>query len=181
MVSFIDAHRNEYGVESICGQLPIAPSTYYEHKAREADPERLPLRVQRDEALKPDIRRVWDENFRVYGAKKVWRQLNREQNPVARCTVQRLMGVLGLQGSVRGKAYKTPIPDAAAERPADLVQRQFQEVRPNQIIRLVRIFAPYAVSPCVACSTLPFHPLAPRDISALITIRYSCVANGVQT
>jgi transposase InsO family protein len=133
MVSFIDAHREIYGVESICRQLPIAPSTYYEHKAREVDPERLPLRVQRDEALKPDIRRVWDENFQVYGAKKVWRQLNREAIPVARCTVERLMGVLGLQGAVRGKAYKTTIPDAAAERPADLVQRQFQAVRPNQL------------------------------------------------
>jgi putative transposase len=104
MVSFIDAHRDEYGVESICRQLPIAPSTYYEHKARAADPERLPQRSQRDMALMPEIRRVWDENFQVYGAEKVWRQLNREQIPVARCTVKRLMGVLGLQGAVRGKA-----------------------------------------------------------------------------
>jgi putative transposase len=133
MVAFIDAHRERYGVESICRQLPIAPSTYYEHKAREADPERLPRRTQRDTALKPEIRRVWDENFQVYGAKKVWRQLNREQIPVARCTVERLMGVLGLQGAVRGKTYKTTIPDDAAERPADLVQRQFQAERPNQL------------------------------------------------
>ena len=125
MVSFIDAHRDKYGVESICRQLPIAPLTYYEHKAREAEPGRLPLRSQRDMALKPEIRRVWDENFQVYGAEKVWRQLNREQIPVARCTVERLMGVLGLQGVVRGKAWKTTIPDAAAEQPADLVQRQF--------------------------------------------------------
>ena len=133
MVAFIDAHWDDYGVESICRQLPIAPSTYYEHKAREADPERLPPRAQRDIALKPEIRRVWDENFQVYGAKKVWRQLNREQIPVARCTVERLMSVLGLQGAVRGKAYKTTIPDDAAERPADLVQRQFQADRPNQL------------------------------------------------
>jgi transposase InsO family protein len=133
MVSFIDAHRDDYGVESICRQLPIAPSTYYEHKAREADPERLPPRVRRDEALKPEIRRVWDENFQVYGARKVWRQLNREQIPVARCTVERLMGVLGLYGAVRGKTYKTTIPDDAAERPADLVQRQFQAEHPNQL------------------------------------------------
>ena len=109
MVSFVDEHRDEYGVESICRQLPIAPSTYYEHKARTADPERLPLRSQRDMALKPEIRRVWDKNFQVYGAEKVWRQLNREQIPVARCTVERLMGVLGLQGVVRGKAWKTTI------------------------------------------------------------------------
>jgi putative transposase len=89
--------------------------------------------VRRDEALKPEIRRVWDENFQVYGAEKVWRQLNHEQTPVARCTVERLMGVLGLQGAVRGKACKTTIPDAAADRPADLVQRQFQAERPNQL------------------------------------------------
>ena len=116
MVAFIDAHRDDYGVESICKQLPIAPSTYYEHKARAVDPERLPLRSQHDRALKPEIRRVWDENFQVYGAKKVWRQLNREQIPVARCTVERLMGVLGLQGAVRGKAWKTTIPDACVFR-----------------------------------------------------------------
>ena len=133
MVSFIDAHREIYGVESICRQLPIAPSTYYECKARAADPDRLPPRAQRDEALKGEIRRVWEEHFQVYGARKVWRQLNREQIPVARCTVERLMGVLGLQGVVRGKAWKTTIPDAAAERPADLVQRQFQAERPNQL------------------------------------------------
>jgi transposase InsO family protein len=84
-------------------------------------------------ALKPEVRRVWDENFQVYGAKKVWRQLNREQIPVARCTVERLMGVLGLQGAVRGKAWKTTIPDAGAARPADLVQRQFQAEHPNQL------------------------------------------------
>ena len=133
MVAFIDAHREVYGVESICRQLPIAPSTYYEHKAREAAPERLPPRVRRDEALKPEIRRVWDEHFQVYGARKVWRQLNREAIPVARCTVECLMRSLGLQGAIRGKAWKTTIPDAAAERPADLVQRKFQAERPNQL------------------------------------------------
>jgi len=133
MVSFIDALRNEYGVESICRQLPIAPSTYYEHKSRSADPERLPPRAQRDNALLPEVQRVWDENYQVYGAKKVLRQLNREQIPVARCTVERLMGALGLQGAVRGKAYKTTIPDAATDRPVDLVRRQFQAERPNQL------------------------------------------------
>lgn len=133
MVAFIDAHRAEHGVEPICQQLPIAPSTYYEHKAREADPARRPPRVQRDIVLKPEIRRVWDENFQVYGAKKVWRQMNREAIPVARCTVERLMGVLGLCGAVRGKAWKTTIPDDAADRPADLVQRQFTATRPNQL------------------------------------------------
>ena len=102
MVSFIDAHRDAYGVESICAQLPIAPSTYYEYKAREAQPERLPPRLRRDRALLPEIRRVYEENFQVYGARKVWRQLGREDQVVARCTVERLMRTLGLQGVVRG-------------------------------------------------------------------------------
>jgi putative transposase len=91
MVSFIDEYRDEYGVEPICTQLPIAPSTYYEHKAREVDPERLPPRVRRDRELSDEIQRVWDENFQVYGARKVWRQLKREQFEVARCTVECLI------------------------------------------------------------------------------------------
>ena len=74
MVTFIDQYRVKYGVEPICAELPIAPSTYYEHKAREADPGRLPARHRRDAALEIDIRRVWEENFRVYGARKVWKQ-----------------------------------------------------------------------------------------------------------
>jgi transposase InsO family protein len=133
MVAFIDTERAEHGVEPICAQLPIAPSTYYEHKAREADPDCLPWRTQRDRALMVEIQRVWDEHLQVYGARKVWLQLKREQFAVARCTVERLMGVLGLQGAVRGKSYKTTIPDDAAERPADLVQRQFTATRPNQL------------------------------------------------
>ena len=133
MVSFIDAHRDAYGVESICAQLPIAPSTYYEHKAREADPERLPPRLRRDRELSDEIQRVWEENFRVYGARKVWRQLNREQVTVARCTVERLMQKLGLQGAVRGRTCRTTVSDDAADRPADLVNRQFTATRPNQL------------------------------------------------
>ena len=133
MVSFIDAHRDAYGVESICTQLPIAPSTYYEHKAREADPERLPPRVRRDKELSDEIQRVWDENFRVYGARKVWRQLNREQFAVARCTVERLMRTLGLQGVVRGRSCRTTVSDNVADRPPDLVKRQFTATRPNQL------------------------------------------------
>jgi transposase InsO family protein len=133
MVSFIDAHRAEYGVESICAQLPIAPSTYYEYKAREANPERLPPRARRDIALSSEIQRVWDENFRVYGAEKVWKQLNREQIAVARCTVERLMRTLGLHGVVRGRSCRTTVSDEAAERPADRVNRQFTATRPNQL------------------------------------------------
>jgi transposase InsO family protein len=133
MVSFIDAHRAEHGVEPICAQLPIAPSTYYEHQARAGDPERLPPRAQRDQALMVEIRRVWEANFRVYGAKKVWRQLGREGFTVARCSVERLMGVLGLQGAVRGRRCRTTVPDEAAARPADRVNRQFTAKRPNQL------------------------------------------------
>ena len=133
MVSFINEHRDKYGVEPICAQLPIAPSTYYEHKAREADPGRLPPRVRRDRELSNEIQRVWNENFQVYGARKVWRQLNREKIPAARCTVERLMSVLGLQGAVRGKFCQTTVSDAAADRPTDLVNRQFTAMRPNQL------------------------------------------------
>jgi putative transposase len=133
MVSFISDHRAEYGVESICANLPIAPSTFYEHKAREADLNRLPDRAKRDLELCIDIQRVWEENFQVYGARKVWRQMNREDIEVARCTIERLMKHLGIEGARRGRSCRTTIPDNAAERPADLVQRQFVADRPNQL------------------------------------------------
>ncbi len=133
MLAFIDAHRAEYGVEPICKQLPIAPSTYYEHKSRQADPTRLPPRVQRDAELSGSIRRVWDENFRVYGARKVWRQLHREGIPVARCTVERLMRRAGLCGVVRGRNKRTTIAADIAERPLDRVRRQFVASRPNEL------------------------------------------------
>ena len=133
MVAFIDAHRAEHGVEPICEQLPIAPSTYYEYKARQADPERMPPRCKRDQVLIPEIRRVYEENFGVYGARKVWRQLRREAFEVARCTVERLMRVLGLQGVVRGRKWRTTIADDSAVRPLDRVNRQFQATRPNEL------------------------------------------------
>jgi len=133
MVSFIDAHRAAYGIESICAQLPIAPSQYYEHKAREAQPERLPPRLRRDRGLVQEIGRVYEANFRVYGARKVWRQLGREGQIVARCTVERLMHALGLQGVVRGRKCRTTIHDDSAERPLDRVNRQFHASRPNQL------------------------------------------------
>jgi putative transposase len=133
MVAFIDAHRAEHGVESICEELQIAPSTYYEHRVRQADPQRSPPRVQRDRALVPEIRRVYEENFNVYGARKVWRQLGREDFIVARCTVERLMRALGLQGVVRGRKCRTTIAEDSAERPLDHVKRQFQASRPNEL------------------------------------------------
>jgi putative transposase len=133
MVSFIDEHKETYGVEPICAVLPIAPSTYYEQRARQADPERLPSRTKRDAELRGEIQRVWDENFRVYGARKVWRQLNREGIRVARCTVERLMCDAGLAGAVRGRKFKTTIADDTTARPADLVCREFTASRPNQL------------------------------------------------
>ncbi len=133
MISFIDEHRVEHGVEPICRQLPIAPSTYYEQKAREDDPERLPDRTRRDSALEIDILRIWEENFEVYGARKVWRQLNRECIEVARCTVERLMKRLGIQGVTRGAKCWTTVSDDTLARPVDLVNREFTATRPNQL------------------------------------------------
>ena len=133
MVRYIDDYKYRFGVEPICAVLPIAPSTYYEQKARERDPDRRPARAVRDEALKPEIRRVFDENFRVYGVHKVWKQLNREGLGVARCTVERLMRSLGLRGAVRGKRFKTTIPDELADRGADRVNRTFTVSRPNAL------------------------------------------------
>jgi len=133
MVAFIDAHRAEHGVEPICKQLPIAPSTYHECKAREREPERMSARSKRDESLCPDIRRVWEDNFQVYGARKVWRQLNREGINSARCTVERLMKRLGLQGVRRGRKCWTTIADDALLRPVDRVNRQFAATHPNQL------------------------------------------------
>ncbi len=133
MVAFIDEERERYGVEPICRELPIAPSTYHEWKACETDPTRRSARTRRDEWLRVEIRRVWDENRKVYGARKVWRQLKREGIDIARCTVERLMSEMGLEGAVRGRRARTTIPDDTAERPLDLVERDFMATRPNQL------------------------------------------------
>ena len=134
MTSFIDEHRACYGVEPICKVLPIAPSTYYEQKARQADPDRWPSRLRRDVVVREHIERVRRENFNVYGPKKVWKQLGREKVKVARCTVERLMRDMGLQGVVRGRRFKiTTVADDTAARPADLVKRDFTATRPNQL------------------------------------------------
>ena len=133
MTAFIDEHRHVHGVEPICKVLPIAPSTYYVHATRQADPELRPNRAWRDEALCEQIRRVWEENRQVYGVRKVWRQLRREGYEVARCTVARLMRRLGLRGVVRGKAVKTTVSDKATPCPRDLVNRQFRAGRPDAL------------------------------------------------
>jgi transposase InsO family protein len=133
MIAFIDDHRGEHGVEPICAVLPIAPSTYHNHAARRADPSLLPRRATRDAGLMPLIARVFEENFEVYGVRKVWRQLQREGQEVARCTIERLMQSMGLQGVIRGKPVKTTISDKAAACPLDHVNRQFQAPRPNAL------------------------------------------------
>ena len=133
-MSFVEEHRDVYGVEPICRELPIAPSTYYEAKARERDPERLPERARRDRDLREAIGRIHEENFGVYGVRKVWHQLGREGIEVARCTVARLMREMDLCGAVRGRRFRvTTIPDEAAARPLDLVQRRFEATRPNEL------------------------------------------------
>ena len=131
MIAFIDAHRAVYGVEPICRVLPIAPSTYCAHAARRADQSKLPARARSDARLQVEIRRVFEENVRVYGVRKVWRQLGREGIAVARCTVARLMRTMGLQGALRGKPVRTTISDKAAPCPLDRVNRQFRALRPN--------------------------------------------------
>ena len=133
MMAFIDDHRDVYGVEPMCAVLPIAPSTYYAHKARAHDPSRVPPRVQRDAELRPQIARVWQGNHRVYGAKKVWKQLRRENVSVARCTVARLMRASGLAGVGRGRRTRTTVAAPVADRPQDLVQRHFHADRPNAL------------------------------------------------
>ena len=133
MIAFIDDHRQAYGVEPICRVLPIGSSTYHAHAARRADPSRLPKKVRRDADLKVEIRRVFEENFRVYGVRKVWRQLRRGGFSVARCTVARLMGDMGLQGAIRGKPLRTTISDKAAPCPLDHVNRQFHAPAPDRL------------------------------------------------
>ncbi len=133
MVSFIDQHRDEYGVEPICAVLPIAPSVYYQHKSWERDPDCRSARARDDEFLRGKIREIWDANYQVYGVDKVWRELKRQGIERARCTVERLMRELGLRGAIRGRTYKTTVGSDSAEQPLDLVERQFRASRPNQL------------------------------------------------
>jgi transposase InsO family protein len=133
MVAFIDEHRDTKGVQPICETLQVAPSTYYAQKAKQADPGKRSGRTQRDERLKASIRRIWEDNFQAYGARKVWHQLLREGETVARCTVERLMRSMGLQGVIRGRKKRTTIPADGDPRPLDLVKRRFGAERPNQL------------------------------------------------
>jgi putative transposase len=128
MTAYIDENKERFGVEPICELLPIAPSTYYDARCRPPS-----ARALRDAELKKQIARVHAQNFGVYGARKVWRQLNREGIPVARCTVERLMRELGLEGVRRGKTRRTTTSDESAPKPQDLVDRDFSSDRPNRL------------------------------------------------
>jgi hypothetical protein len=131
MIAFIDDHRDVHGVEPICRLLQVAPSTYYAYVAQRDDPTKASAMSRRDAELSAEIKRVFEANLEVYGARKIWRQLGREGVRIARCTVERLMRRLGIQGAVRGKKAKTTISDKATPCPADRVNRQFQAPRPN--------------------------------------------------
>jgi transposase InsO family protein len=133
MRAFVDEHRDRFGVEPICEVLRMAPSAYRKHVVRRRNPQLRSDRDKRDEALSGPIERVWQANFRVYGADKVWHQLKREGIQVARCTVERLMRQAGLQGVRRGHRVRTTWPDATMPCPQDRVHRKFAATRPNQL------------------------------------------------
>lgn len=133
MIDFIDQKKEVWGVEPICKDLPIAPSTYYAVRARKNDPAKLSARQRSDTDLKIQIRQVWDENFQLYGARKIWHQLKREGRRVARCTIERLMRKMGLQGVLRGARKRTTFADPSYPTPQDLVERNFQVDSPNQL------------------------------------------------
>lgn len=133
MYDLIDHQRDAFGVEPICEVLQIAPSAYRRHAARTRNPSLLSPRAQREAELCPRIEQVWNSNFQVYGADKVWKQMNREGVRVARCTVERLMKRMGLQGVMRGKVVRTTVPDPKAPCPLDRVNRHFKADRPDQL------------------------------------------------
>ncbi len=128
MTRFIETHRERFGVAPICRELQVAPSSYYAARGRPLSARRV-----RDEALKVKLQHAHAEQFGVYGARKLWRQLHREGIPVARCTVERLMRELSLSGVVRGKVKRTTVADESAPRPADLVERDFHAPAPNRL------------------------------------------------
>ena len=133
MIAFIDDQRGVHGVEPICKVLPIAPSTYFDHQAKRADPDLLSDRAKRDALLLPEIKRVHKAHFEVYGVQKLWRQLGREGFSVARCTVARLMRANGIEGAVRGKPLRTTFSDKGAPCPKDHVNREFEAAAPNRL------------------------------------------------
>jgi transposase InsO family protein len=133
MIAFIEENRETIGIEPICKHLPIAPSTFYDHMAKRANPELLSDRAKRDTALMPEIERVWGQNYKVYGVRKVWHQMRREGFDIARSTVARLMKDIGIEGIIRGKKHRTTIPDKIRPCPLHKVNRQFKAPAPNML------------------------------------------------
>ncbi len=134
MVDFIDEHREAYGVEPICRELPIAPSTYYRAVDLNTHPEKRSKRAKTDESLSDRIREIWEANYRVYGYRKIWHSLLRDGHDVARCTVARLMNSLKIVGKRRGgKKVITTNQDHKAVCPMDLVNREFRAEQPNEL------------------------------------------------
>ena len=133
MMAFIDAHREDLGIEPICRELAIAPSSYHEHAARLADPGRRSARARRDDEMRDQIRRVHEASHGLYGTRKVWHQLRREGVTIAKCTVERLMSVMGLAGVRRGKTTVTTVSNPKAPCPLDKVNREFRVSRPNAL------------------------------------------------
>ncbi|WP_176599234.1 IS3 family transposase [Sphingobium sp. 15-1] len=133
MMAFIDAHREDLGIEPICRELAIAPSSYHEHAARRADSGRRPARTRRDEEIREQIKRVHEASFGLYGARKVWHQMRRDGIMVAKCTVERLMRAMGLAGVRRGKKTVTTVSNPKAPCPLDKVNREFRVSRPNAL------------------------------------------------
>ena len=133
MIAFIEDHRDDLGVEPICKVLPIAQSTFYAHAAIARNPDLASDRAKRDADLSPEVKRVWEQNNEVYGIRKVWHQLQREEFSVARCTVARLMKRLDIQGVIRGKVQKTTVPDKSQPCPKDKVNRKFRTPAPNML------------------------------------------------
>ena len=133
MMAFIDAHREDLGIEPICRELAIAPSSYHEHAARLADPGRRPARARRDDEMRAQIKRVHEASFGLYGTRKVWHQLRCEGVVIAKCTVERLMAAMGLAGVRRGKKTITTVSDPKASCPLDKVNREFRVSRPNAL------------------------------------------------
>jgi putative transposase len=133
VMSFIDSYRKELGIEPICRELAVAPSSYYEHAARLADPGKRSARTRRDDEVKLEIRRVHEDSSGLYGTRKVWHQLRREGRAVAKCTVERLMRIMGLAGVRRGKTTITTVSNPKAPCPLDKVNRQFRVSRPNAL------------------------------------------------
>lgn len=133
MITFIKEHRDIYGVEPICRVLQIAPSTFYARLTIENDPNKASTRSKRDAELRPEMKRVWEDNQSVYGARKLWHAMKREKFDIALCTVERLMRDIGIEGVRRGKKVKTTWPDKALPCPMDRVNRQFRATMPNQL------------------------------------------------